>query len=119
MSNVLVDGVSVPLGCMYYLRQKVPFPGGHNYELRLSNPQLLIAFRARFGSGVHLKPSREDGAWVFSLLRWATVADRREQVAKYFANTIDVLEISETELLVRGECSDVVSAKTHVDAGDN
>jgi hypothetical protein len=109
-----IDGIPVPVSLVLPLVQSDPFPGGHKYCLRISGKKLEKIFD-QFPPGIYLKPEMDIVQSLFGSAIVILSRSRRDvnnlQSLSYFLNSIDKVVFSENEIMIEGECSEVVHSK--------
>lgn len=100
-----VDGQAADarrLECHY---QSDPFPGGHRYELTITDVETIAYAKKAFGNGVH--QVGEDGSRNFLSFLGGMKQIRigRENPPQFWANTIVGIDVSDDKLVLSGICS--------------
>jgi hypothetical protein len=110
--ELTIDGESFDPQSVGSLRQDDPFPGGHEYTLVITGPDVHTAF-CWLSAGTHEFPDRDLTTRVF----WQTdvlMCGRDippEQIDyRYFLNSIRHISLKPGELRITGECSPVPAA---------
>ena len=108
--QLMVDDIQLQPCEAVFLLQTDPFPGGHAYELRISN----LETKSRFdflstGESKNLNEETSAKAAYFlnNLIEWKIDYEKSNCETKYFLNTIESLKVYEDELFVTGVCSEV------------
>lgn len=114
-TQLRVDGQSVPPECVHFIFQKVQFPGGHEYELRLTITE-IDEESFEFGGFIDDKNPCENRVrdWMFWL---GHIVSRLHDPNHcegdvWVINTICSLTNEAGELVIKGQCS----AWVHIDA---
>jgi hypothetical protein len=86
--------------------QTNPYPGGHHYELAISDADTLAYAKTEFGHGIHRRIGELKSRKVLSFLDgMKPIKIGRENPPQFWANSIDDLELSDERLVLRGVCS--------------
>jgi hypothetical protein len=90
--------------------QQDPHPGGQTYELTIRDSDTITEARKQFGSGKHHRlDSRKQSSFLSYLFPMIGLKCGRSEF-RFWANTIEELELSEDTLILKGVCSTHVSA---------
>ena len=109
MSSIEIDGDRLEGLPVTVLRQKDPFPGGHDYQLSIDAPRIRESLlRAGFASG---GPLSIDASWGCLRLISAHIETARgDDEVRYLLNSVSYLEFSAHAVILRGVCSDAAAA---------
>jgi hypothetical protein len=106
-----IDGRAYSCRAVDFLYQRDPYPGGHEYELRISNVRTKARFRG-IDSGRHIRPSDELRFKIqfqlTALLAESASLEQEPSDVQFFLNTIDEVTINDNEIFIQGVCSEVV-----------
>jgi hypothetical protein len=100
-----VDGQAADARRLECHFQSDPFPGGHRYELTITDAETLAYAKKEFGNGVHQIDEIKSRNFLSFLDGMKQIKIGRENPPQFWANSIDNLEISEGQLLLKGICS--------------
>jgi len=85
--------------------QQEPYPGGLIYRLAIRNKEVISAARKEFGLGTHYHPDQSKQLSFLSYL-FPMIAKKCGRIEfRFWANTIDDLELSKDVLVLKGVCS--------------
>lgn len=105
-----VDGQSADprrLECQF---QSSPYPGGHRYELTITDRETLAKARKEFGVGHHRDILDSKARNFLSFLGgMKAIRIGRENPPQFWANTTDEIDVLEDTLILKGVCSPHVS----------
>ena len=111
MFRLEINGVETDPSTMYFHAQDNPYPGGKEYSLFISEPNLVRFIEARFPSGTRHALSKDQASSLFGLISPVISLTFGRRNVDFFANTIETLEVREKEIRLHGVCSPRVSRK--------
>jgi hypothetical protein len=101
-----VDGENVDARRLECHFQSAPHPGGHRYELIISDAETLSYAKKEFGFGFHREIGNIKSRNFLSFLGgMKPIKIGRENPPQFWANTVDDIEISDDKLVLKGVCS--------------
>ena len=107
-----VDGQAADARRLECHFQSDPFPGGHHYELAVTDAETIAFARKRFGNGIHQEIGEAQSRDLLSFLDgMKQIKIGRENPPQFWANTIDRLAVSEDRIVLKGVCSPHADAK--------
>lgn len=90
--------------------QQDPYPGGLTYQLIVRDKDAISAARNEFGLGTHEHPDQLKQLSFLSYLFAIIGMKCGRAELRFWANTVDNLELSQNLLVLKGACSSHVSA---------
>lgn len=106
--QLIVNGEITPIGCMEFHHQDEPYPGGSRYVLTTKDADLIQYFLSRFSRGERKNLSGIDVSLVFNVIR-LNLSLKCPQLKggpiQFWANNILNLTISESCIVLAGDCS--------------
>lgn len=85
--------------------QSDPFPGGHRYELTITDAETIAYAKKEFGNGVHQIDEVKSRNLLSFLGGMKQIKIGRENPPQFWANTIADVEVSDDKLELKGICS--------------
>jgi len=105
-----VQGKSADVRSLMCHFQQDPHPGGLTYELTIRDSDTIREAGKQFGLGKHQRlDSRKQSSFLSYLFPMIGLKCGRSEF-RFWANTIDELELSADTLILKGVCSPYVSA---------
>jgi hypothetical protein len=107
-----IDGQESPPEAVHPLFQRDPFPGGHDYVVRVCGEN-AAAFLLKNSSITHCGSynnlDRNTCVEVFQCLDWLVLAPMQREIKRhrYFLNSIHRLNVTSDEVSIEGVCSRV------------
>ncbi len=103
--NLKIDGQAVDARGLECHHQNKPFPGGHHYELIITEGETLSYAKKNFGFG-NVQLSEDQSRCLLSFLGGILqIRIGKENLPQFWANTIDGIEILDEKLVLLGICS--------------
>jgi hypothetical protein len=104
-----VGGQSADVRALMCHFQQDPHPGGLSYQLTIIDRDLVAEAKRQFGLGTHRQiDSRKQSTFLSYLFPMIGLKCGRIQL-RFWANTIDEVELSEDAFTLKGACSPHVS----------
>jgi hypothetical protein len=101
-----VDGQAADARRLECHFQSDPYPGGHHYELTISDVETIAYAKKGFGNGIHREIGEPESRDFLSFLDGIKqIKIGRENPPQFWANTIDDLEVFDDKLVLKGVCS--------------
>lgn len=100
-----VDGQAADARRLECHFQSDPFPGGHRYELTITDAETLAYAKRDFGNGVHQIGEVKSRNLLSFLDGMKQIKIGRENPPQFWANTIADIEVSDDKLVLNGTCS--------------
>ena len=100
-----IDGAAVSVGNVQFLFQDAPSPGGHRYRFEIRGAEAARAL-GKLPLGHRERLERREASSLMHMLDWliAKVADVPRH-GGYFLNTVDLLAVDGSAVVVEGQCS--------------
>ena len=110
--EVRIDGDSLSHEEIGILEQKVPFPGGHVYEVIVRGTNRSRDFSS-LPLGQNPAPDAKQSHDVFWHLTslFQRFCERHNE-SRYFLNSVTNISVGDDEVAIRGVCSPVIKEKT-------
>ncbi len=104
-----VQGESVDARLLMCHFQDAQYPGGFKYQLTIRDMDVIAEGKKQFGSGKHRGlDSQKQSNFLSYLFPMIGLKCGRSEF-RFWANTIDELDLSEDTLILKGVCSPHVS----------
>ena len=100
-----VDGQAADARRLECHFQSDPFPGGHRYELTITDAETVAYANKQFGNGVHQIGEGKSRIFLSFLGGKKQIKIGRENPPQFWANTIAGIEVSDNKLVLNGICS--------------
>ena len=100
-----VDGQAADARRLECHFQSDPFPGGHRYELTITDAETIAYAKKEFGNGVHQIGEVKSRNCLSFLSGIIQIKIGRENPPQFWANTIANIEVSDDKLALNGICS--------------
>lgn len=105
-----IDGILQDHPCALVHSQDDPFPGGHDYLLRIHEPKFVKLLRKNAPPGPGPLSTRESRDVLRSLSMYLDEA-RGDEATRYVLNTASYIEFSESCVVLHGICSELLPAQ--------
>lgn len=105
MFTISVDGKHVDPGAFGFHAQQQPYPGGGNFKLLITDPNVVAMFSKHFGEGDVREMPQSTCNHVFNLIRLALDLSCVRHEFQYWGNSIQSMSISSDRVAISGVCS--------------
>ncbi|MGW2959182.1 hypothetical protein ACWDGI_11955 [Streptomyces sp. NPDC001220] len=108
--RLVVDGAELPISATQRLLQRTPYPGGHRYELVLSDQKAINRW---FRDVESQQFPGSDVQWIvfYGLDRVAgELCVHSPGRVEYLLNSVDSIQVGQEEMTISGVCSKVAES---------
>lgn len=104
--EIIVDETVIQPWQFEMHHQDAPFPGGHRYTMRISDPEMIAYIKDGIQECSRSDLTPSEASRLFNLIRgFVSFRFRRRDNTLFWANTIESLSYQLDEVILSGICS--------------